>query len=154
MSSLMISTLQINQCEAAARIVVSNPLWTDRYRYTEGRAAADLAEGIGRGDLVLGAANQAGLIGFAWVLPRGAFGRFPYLRLLAVDAKAQGSGAGKALLDAAEEAMKPARQLLLMVSDFNTGAQRFYRRQGYAQVGNCPDFLVDGIAEQLWIKRL
>ena len=154
MSELVISTLQTDQCEAAARIVVSNPLWTDRYRYPAERAAADLAEGIGRGDLILGAATAVGLLGFAWVLPRGAFGRFPYLRLLAVDAKAQGSGAGKALLDAAEEAVKPARQLLLMVSEFNTGAQRFYRRQGYAQVGNCPDFLVDGIAEQLWIKRL
>ena len=154
MSELAISSLRMDQCEAASRVVVTNPIWTDRYRYPAERAAADLTEAIGRGDLVLGASDASGLIGFAWVLPRGAFGRFPYLRLLAVDAKAHGSGAGRALLEKAEEMMRPARQMLLMVSDFNDGAQRFYRRQGYARVGSCPDFLVDGIAEQLWLKRL
>ena len=154
MSKLAIAPLRPDQCEAASRVVESNPIWTDRYRYPAARAAADLRAALDRGDVVLAAMQEGTLIGFAWVLPLGAFGRFPYLRLLAVQAGLQGSGAGKALLEAAEAAIRPARQMLLMVSDFNTGAQRFYLRQGYAQVGSCPDFLADGIAEQLWMKRL
>ena len=160
---------------AAGDIVAANPLWNARYDYPAAKASADVAEALARGDLVIGAYGsaagteggssgteggssgvEAGLLGFAWVLPRGAFGRFPYLRLLAVSPKAQGSGLGAALLAAAEEPWRKAgeRQMLLMVSDFNEGAQRFYRAHGYIQVGSCPDFLREGIAEQVWIKRL
>jgi ribosomal protein S18 acetylase RimI-like enzyme len=141
-------------CAAAAAIVAAQPLWNARYRYPAERAESDLAAAIERGDLVLGAFDGGALSGFAWCLPLGAFGRFPYLRLLAVDGSAQGGGVGAKLLSAAEAHFAPARQMLLMVSAFNEGAQRFYARQGYRQVGNCPDYLVDGIDEQIWMKRL
>ena len=165
MDETSIAPLERAQCEEAGRIVASNPLWADRYRYPAERARADLDEALARGDLVLGAAHGAlvpgatpgpagELVGFAWVLPKGAFGRYPYLRLIAVSAGAQGGGAGQRLLAEVEARVRPSRQLLLMVSDFNEGAQRFYARNGYAQVGSCPDFLVDGIAEQIWMKRL
>ena len=150
----MLRPLAAVDCAAAAALVAQNPLWSQRYAYPAERAARDLVEALARGDLVLGAFRGEELLGFAWVLPRGAFGRHPYLRLLAVAPSAQGGGVGARLLEAAEARCAPARQMLLMVSDFNQGAQRFYRRQGYEQVGSCPDFAVDGIAEQIWMKRL
>jgi len=150
----MLRELSVVDCSAAGLIVAAHPLWNERYRYPAERAAADLAEALARGDLVLGAYDPA-LLGFAWVIPRGAFGRFPYLRLLAVAPGALGGGLGARLLDAAEDRFRAtARQMLLMVSDFNDAAQRFYARRGYRQVGSLSDFVEDGIAEQLWIKRL
>jgi ribosomal protein S18 acetylase RimI-like enzyme len=150
---LEIKPLAESDCAAAAAIVVANPLWTERYRYPEEKVLGELREALARGDLILGAYGLE-LAGFAWVIPRGAFGRYPYLRLLAVSPAAQSRGLGAQLLKAAEQQCAGARQLLLMVSDFNQGAQRFYQRCGYQQVGSCPDYALDGIAEQIWMKRL
>src|SRR5438128_11527452 len=146
MDDLLIRPLQAEDCLAGGRVVASNPLWTERYQYSAERAAHDLADAIARGDTVLGAFRGPAreLAGFAWVMPKGAFGRFPYLRLLAVASGQQGGGVGAKLLAETESRFRGSRQFLLMVSDFNEGAQRFYSRCGYAQVGSCPDFLIDG----------
>ena len=153
MSAIEVRPLPLEECPRAAAIVASNALWTERYSYPPDRAAGDLAQAVSRGDLVLGAHGPA-LLGFAWVLPLGAFGRHPYLRLLAVDAAAHDRGVGALLLSAVEQRCAGARKMLLMVSDFNDGAQRFYQRHGYAQVGSCPDFVIDGVAELLFMKTL
>jgi ribosomal protein S18 acetylase RimI-like enzyme len=140
-------------CDAAAVVVTSNSLWTQHYPYPRERVAAELREGLARGDSVIGA-FESELIGFAWVIPRGAFGRYPYLRLLAVAPAAHGGGAGARLLSAAEARFSHERQFFLLCSHFNEGAQRFYRRQGFSYIGTIPDFARDGIGEQLWVKRL
>jgi ribosomal protein S18 acetylase RimI-like enzyme len=44
------------------------------------------------------------------------------------------------------------KNLFACVSDFNTGARRFYRRQGFVEVGPLPDLLVSGSAEILLRK--
>jgi ribosomal-protein-alanine N-acetyltransferase len=44
--------------------------------------------------------------------------------------------------------------MVLLCSDFNTEAQRFYRRAGYEQVGALPDYVVPGVAELIFRKRL
>jgi ribosomal protein S18 acetylase RimI-like enzyme len=156
MDDLAIRPMEPQEADAAGKIVAANPLWHERYQYPAERASRELIEAISRGDTVISAhtGSVRAVIGFAWVLPKGAFGRFPYLRLLAVAPWSQKSGVGAKLLAEAEARHKSARQMLLMVSDFNEGAQRFYKRCGYQQVGSCPDFLIDGIAEQLWMKRL
>ncbi|MHB8420501.1 MAG: GNAT family N-acetyltransferase, partial [Myxococcales bacterium] len=87
--------------------------------------------------------------GLAWVLRRGTFGRSPYLKLLAVAEGSRGQGVGAALLAAAEAV---GGGLTLLVSDFNTAAQAFYRRQGYAQVGALPDFVLPGVTELILRK--
>ena len=151
--ALDIHALEISDCSRAAQIVAANDLWVSRYRYPPEKAESDLKASLGAGDLILGAYNTA-LIGFAWILPRGAFGGYPYLRLLAIAPEAHGQGAGAQLLEAAAARLKGVRQFFLLVSDFNERAQRFYRRQGFAQVGTIPDFALDGVAEQVWVKRL
>jgi ribosomal protein S18 acetylase RimI-like enzyme len=40
-----------------------------------------------------------------------------------------------------------------LVSDFNTGAQQFYEKQGYQRVGALPDFAKEGITEVIMVKK-
>jgi len=88
-------------------------------------------------------------------LPRGALGRSTYLRLLCVQSGLHGAGLGAALLDAAEqEAARSAGDLMLLVSDFNLSAQRFYQRQGYRKVGAIPGYVLPDVTELIFWKRL
>ena len=47
-----------------------------------------------------------------------------------------------------------SRRVSLMVSDFNTGAQAFYRRRGYWLLGELPDAAKAGITELVMLKDL
>jgi ribosomal protein S18 acetylase RimI-like enzyme len=155
--ALRIAPLTEGRCDEAGAIVGQNPLWHERYRYGAERAAADLRGGVARGELIWGATGAGGeaLLGFAWVVPNGAFSRWPYLRLLGVAPQAQGRGVGARLLDHAEEQLRDrSRHLFLLASEFNEGAQRFYARQGYRQIGAIPEFVLPGVAEQIWMKKI
>jgi ribosomal protein S18 acetylase RimI-like enzyme len=66
-----------------------------------------------------------------------------------------GLGIGAALLGQAEQAAaKIAREMFLLVSDFNVDAQRFYQRQGYSPVGAIPGYVLPDVTELLYWKRL
>jgi len=76
-----------------------------------------------------------------------------YLQTLCVSSDRRGSGLGTRLLAMAEErlfAMSP--NVFLCVSSFNPAARRLYERQGYALVGELPDYLVRGYSELLFRK--
>ena len=61
----------------------------------------------------------------------------------------------EALLARAEKKIfKKAPNVFLCVSAFNGGAQRFYRRLGYARVGVLKDFVVRGQDEILLRKTI
>ncbi len=93
------------------------------------------------------------IAGFAWVHVRGAFLVAPYLRFIAVDPLFQGFGIGKCLLDEFETKTKQlGRSYFLLVSDFNTGAQHFYEKQGYRRIGELKDFVVPGVQEIIMVK--
>jgi len=92
--------------------------------------------------------------GFALVHPRGVSGA-PYLAALAVAPAWRSRGAGAALLEHCEhEAARTSRHFFLCVSSFNTGAQAFYARHGYRQVGQFDDYVIDGASELLLYKRV
>lgn len=51
--------------------------------------------------------------------------------------------------------MRPAsRALFLLTTEWNSGAQRFYERHGYALVGRLPDYVRPGFCELLYWKAL
>jgi ribosomal protein S18 acetylase RimI-like enzyme len=81
-------------------------------------------------------------------------GEFPFVRALGVRRDVRGKGIGTELLAFAEERMFRLKPLLFMlVSDFNEGAQRLYRRLGYERVGAIPDYKKPGIGEYILMKR-
>jgi ribosomal protein S18 acetylase RimI-like enzyme len=125
-----------------------------RYNLTVARAAANFETGMARGDWLVTADGESAACGFAWGMPRGAFGRSPYLRLIGVRADAAGKGVGAALLGEIERrGAEEADDLFLLVSDFNQDAQRFYRRHGYEQVGALPDYVLSNVSELIFRKR-
>ena len=126
-----------------------------RYGQTRERATTSFKIALERGDWLLTADAESPACGFAWVMPRGVFGRSPYLRLIGVRAELEGRGIGALLLDAMEHrAGETADDMFLLVSDFNERAQRFYTRQGYEQVGALPGYVLPDVAELIFRKRL
>jgi ribosomal protein S18 acetylase RimI-like enzyme len=115
----------------------------------------DLRAGLARGDQLLVHDPGGGAGALVWFLPSGTFGMGGYLRLLAVAPGGEGRGVGSELLRAFEEgAAGWSGHAFLLVSDFNSGAQRFYERHGYAQVGRLPSLVRPDIDELLYWRRL
>ncbi|HKT33317.1 MAG TPA: GNAT family N-acetyltransferase [Nitrospira sp.] len=76
-----------------------------------------------------------------------------YLELLGVAGWARHQGAGKQLLAHVESLVfARTKNLFACVSDFNTGARDFYRKQGFQEIGPMPNFLIPGSAEILLRK--
>lgn len=133
--------------------MVSTPLW-QRYGVTPEKAQAQFEQALARHDVLLVADYEARkAVGFAWCVIGGAFGRSTYLRLIGVNPELTGTGIGATLLEAAERiAAKAGEDLFLLVSDFNEGAQRFYIRQGYEQVGAIPGYVLPDVTELIFRK--
>ncbi len=92
-------------------------------------------------------------LGFVLLAPYGLAGS-PYISAIGVSAEAQGKGVGSQLLAFTERLYLGRRHLLLLVSSFNTRAQQFYRRHGFAQVGELEDYIVPGHSELIFHKTL
>jgi GNAT superfamily N-acetyltransferase len=116
-------------------------------------SAKRFSAGLQLGGLMLVADDGRAGRSIVQVVPRAAFDAAPI-----PDWRGPGhrsTGIGQRLLDAAEEQVRPiSRDMFLLCSDFNVGAQRFYIRQGYVQVGALPDYVVPGITELIFRKRL
>ena len=160
--AFVVRQFERSDIEPVARLVAATPLW-QRYGITELRATAALSEGLARGDAlrvaqrtpVGDAPRDPSVAGFCWVLERGMFGRGPYLKWIGVAPGTTGGGVGQLLLRAAEEAARSSLpELSLLCSDFNEGGHRFYRREGYLRVGELPSYVLPGVNEVLYFKRL
>jgi GNAT superfamily N-acetyltransferase len=139
---------------ALAAWMVEAPLWK-RYNLTVEKAVANFWAGLSRDEWLVVAESDSHAVGFAWAIPKGAFGRSPYLRLIGLHPGQVGAGLGTKLLDEIERmAAAVADDLFLLVSDFNEGAQRFYKRQGYEQIGAIPAYVVPDVTELIFRKRL
>lgn len=78
-----------------------------------------------------------------------------YVQTIGVAPGLRGRGLGSAALAWAERRIfQSHRDVLLCVSSFNRGAQRLYRRAGYAVVGRLRDYVVAGHDEILMRKTL
>jgi [ribosomal protein S18]-alanine N-acetyltransferase len=161
-----IRPMQPADLPACARLMADNPLW-QRYNVTYDSALRRLSDGLARQAGLLVAEQDGAVQGFVWVVLRGAFQRSGYIPLIGVRPGTQGRGLGAALLSAAEAIVAAgsidaagstetagADDIFLLVSDFNTRAQAFYQRQGYEQVGAIPDYVLPGVSELIFRKRL
>ena len=90
------------------------------------------------------------------VVMTGFCGLYPYLSLIGVRDTFRGQGVGSFLMEHLEDmALRAgARRVTLMVSDFNQGAQAFYRSRGYWLLGSLPDAVKPGIGELVMVKDL
>ncbi len=150
--TVQIRSLLAEDIPACAHIMAANPLW-QRYAVTEELAARRLANGFAQTSAILVAVVEDEPVGFIWYVEKGAFNRSGYIMLVGVAPDTQHQGIGAALMDAAEQALfSSAKDVILLVSDFNLGAQRFYQRRGYQQVGLLPDYVVPGVAELIYRK--
>ena len=110
----------------------------------------------GKGQLYAAFTADGTAAGVMCVVPRGFCGMYPYLSLLNTGSAFRGQGVGAFLLEALERMGREdcARKVSLLVSGFNTDAQRFYRSHGYYEAGRIPSAAKEGIDEILMLKDL
>ena len=112
-----------------------------------------IVEGFERKNIYV-ALHLGECIGFMYYIPSGAFHSFPYLHIIAVKDAYRSKGIGKQMLDFLEkELFKNSDKLFLVTADFNPGAIRFYKKNGYKQVGMIPNLYRKGITEYLFMKE-
>lgn len=79
----------------------------------------------------------------------------PHLELLAIFPAYQGVGIGGEVIEwLRNEAQPHARNLWVVVSAFNTDAQRFYRRHGFQEIASLAELIAPGYDELLMRKPL
>ncbi len=78
-----------------------------------------------------------------------------YLKLIAIDPSQRSLGIGSRLMQTLEKETRKSKNVLyLCVTDFNKGAQKFYKKRGYEKVGRLSDHIKKGIDEILMRKIL
>lgn len=145
--------MMLSDVPAVAAIIAGSTLW-QRYGVTVESAARRLQRGLEAGATITVVEVRGRVAGFVWYVAEGAFQRSGYIMLFAVDPGQRAQGLGRVLLAHAEEFLFAAStSIVLLVSDFNTEAQRFYQRHGYRQVGVLPDYVKAGVNELIYYKR-
>jgi len=94
-------------------------------------------------------------LGFIYYMPKGVFGSYPYLHIIAVKEEYRGFGIGRQLMQYFEEnaAGAASAKYFLTVDDFNPRAKKLYESLGYHCVGELPDFYKKGITCYLMLKE-
>ena len=148
-TSLSIQRAQEADFEWCAQLMAGSDPWITLRRSLEQCRTA-----LHRPGNELFVARDAGpAVGFILIHPHG-FASSPYIVSVAVADTARGKGIGAQLLAFAERRAAGSRFIFLCVSSFNLRAQALYHRLGYKQVGEIPDYVVEGYSELLMGKRL
>lgn len=106
----------------------------------------------GRPDLRVALDRRGQVVGLAWLVPRGAFDRSSYLRLIAVARGHQHSGVGRRLVGALEETHLARGGIFVLAADGDPVARGFWEGLGYRQVGSLPGFIRADWDEQIYYK--
>ena len=151
---LKIRPMQATDIDACAQIMAENDLW-QRYNVTFESARQRLQDGYEAGADILVADEEGSLAGFVWYVTRGVFQRSGYIMLIGVNPQVQSRGVGAKILKAAEEIMAASvADVFLLVSDFNQRGQTFYAKNGYVQIGSISDYVIPGIDELIFQKKI
>ena len=152
--TLHIAPITPDTLPSCAALMAATPLW-QRYGVSAGGAAATLLKAQEEGGQCIVALEGDTVVGFVLYYPRGAFARSGYIRLIGVAPQRESHGVGARLMAASEAVMGAlGSDVFLLVSDFNTRAQGFYRRLGYIHIATLPNYVIPGVAELLFWKRL
>jgi [ribosomal protein S18]-alanine N-acetyltransferase len=147
--SLTITPAQEPDFDWCAQLMAGTEPWiTLRREIQQCRAALRRPEG---GLFVAREVGQRA--GFILIDPYGCAGS-AYIASIAVAHSARRRGIGAQLLAFAEGQAAGRRFIFLCVSSFNHRAQKLYYRLGYEQVGEIPNYIIEGHAELLLCKRL
>ena len=91
------------------------------------------------------------IVGILVIVMNGAL--IGYVQSICVTPEFRDKGIGSQLIAFAERrVLREAPNVFLMVSNFNHGAQRLYKRLGYEVIGELKDFIVSGHSEILLRK--
>ncbi|MCI0714093.1 MAG: GNAT family N-acetyltransferase [Chloroflexi bacterium] len=144
----------MSDLDVVAEWLTEIPLW-QRYNLTRSKAQATFEKAFRQQAVLLVAdTSSEHACAVAWCIPDGAFGRSAYLRMLGVRTTQSGQGIGSVLMQEVEHiASQSSEELFLLVSDFNTGAQRFYQRRGFQHIGVIPRYILPDVDENIYWKR-
>lgn len=98
--------------------------------------------------------------GVIWYQREGLFHSFPYLHMIAVRSDCRHQGIGNRLMEFFEQDSlrggknKMRTKAFLLVSDFNSNAQKFYLSRGYEEMGRLDSLFRKGVAEKLLMKQV
>lgn len=149
-----VRALHPEEIAALAEAVSEQPLLV-RYGVTRAGLQRSLARALEAGEGLLVGEVDGAPRGFAWFLSQGGLGLGGYLKLIALAPGMESKGLGRALLTGVEQAIASrSDHLLLLVSDFNLDAQRFYERAGYTRRGAFPALVLPDVTELLYHRRL
>lgn len=153
--------VQIRQAEKGrleeyVQIMRDSKLYDRYYKPDENRLYAILQDALDREALFIAERSDgqaAGLMICEW---KGMLGAFPYLALLGVRKDCRGMGVGHKLIKTFEAISRElkARNTFICVSSFNPRARALYVSLGYRKIAQVPDCFVNGIEENILMKRL
>lgn len=146
-----IKKARIKDAASCLECVKHSLLW-DAY-YKDSSSLDSLIKAIRRKEIYVALNKNDKCIGFMGVIPKGGFGEFSYLSILAVKKRYRNKNVGKLLLDRFETlAFKNNDRAFVLCSDFNKKAQKFYKKHKYDECGKIPNLFKTGIAELIFVK--
>lgn len=149
---LSISLAKTENAKDCMRCIKKSELW-DTYFESNVDANEQLRKQIENQNIYVARNRFGKIVGFMGVDLKGCFGKFPYLSIIAVKKKHRGKGVGQMLLETFEAiGFQYANRIFLLVSGFNTKAEKLYQELGFIKVGEIPSLFKDDINENLYVK--
>lgn len=150
--SVKLSKMTQSDLDACGELVGQLELFR-RYSFGSDAACRLLGRALDDGrSVLLVARDEPKVLGFAWLVPRGGFDRSGYLRLIAVAPEAHGRGVGRLLMSALERDHLQPGGIVVLASEQNPAAHRFYEALGYRAVGCLPAYVRADQDERIYYK--
>jgi [ribosomal protein S18]-alanine N-acetyltransferase len=150
MHPVHIEPAEANDYEWCARLMAASEPWITLQRDLDGCRRVLNRSGT---ELFIARDQNSRALGFILLAPYGLAGS-PYIASIGVSPDARGQRVGSQLMQFTEQHFRDLSHLFLLVSSFNSRAQRFYRRHGYECIGELKDYIVAGHSELILHKRL
>ncbi len=124
------------------------------YFSNDQKAADLLLHALAQRELFVALNDHGDCLGFMVFMPKGVFGSYPYLHILAVKEECRNLGIGKQLIKYFEENSSDyaSTKYFMTVDDFNPQARKLYESLGYQCVGELKDFYKSGITSYIMMK--